>query len=293
MSSVAAPSDRRFRRAHMKPSRRRSGWRALVMPAARIGGLALLVLFSVYRLSAVAAHAHVLEVDRIVVRGNDRLSRGEVLAVLTGLRGESLIRADLDAWRSRLLASPWVRDAALRRSLPSTVEVVISERQPIGIGRVNGDMYLVDERGVVIDQYGPQYADLDLPIVDGLSGASGGDAAVDEERADLAARVIAALRPRPEIARRLSQIDVSDPRNASVILSGDTTVIHLGDDRFLSRLQGYIDLSAALHERVPDIDYVDLRFDERIYVRPSGPAGRNGGGANGQVEVVSREGITR
>ena len=47
----------------------------------------------------------------------------------------------------RLLASPWVRDAALRRSLPSTVEVVVAEREPIGIGRIGGELYLVDERG--------------------------------------------------------------------------------------------------------------------------------------------------
>ena len=87
------------------------------------------------------AQAHVLKVDRIVVRGNERLSNGEVLAVLSGLRGESLVWTDLDRWRQRLLASPWVRDAALRRSLPSTVEVVVSERQPIGIGRLNDGMY--------------------------------------------------------------------------------------------------------------------------------------------------------
>ena len=60
------------------------------------------------------------------------------------------------SWRRRLLSSPWVRDAALRRSLPSTVDVVVSERQPIGIGRINGgDMYLVDERGVIIDRVRP------------------------------------------------------------------------------------------------------------------------------------------
>jgi cell division septal protein FtsQ len=35
------------------------------------------------------------------------------------------------------MALPWVRDAALRRSLPSTVDVFISERQPIGLGRIN------------------------------------------------------------------------------------------------------------------------------------------------------------
>jgi cell division protein FtsQ len=212
----------------------------------------------------------VLQIDRIVVHGNDRLSRGEVLAVLTGLRGESLVWADLDVWRRRLLASPWVRDAALRRSLPSTVEVAISERRPIGIGRLRGDMYLVDDRGIVIDQFGPQYADLDLPIIDGLSSRPGNsDSMTDEARADLAARVIGAIRGKPEIARRLSQIDVADLHNAAVILKGDSAVIHLGDDQFLPRLQSYLELSNALRERVPDIDYVDLRFDDRIYVRPA------------------------
>ena len=272
MSPVAAPADRRFRRAHLKPSRRRRHWRSLVTPAVKSGLVGLLIIYGAYRASNVVAHARVLQIDRIVVRGNERLSKGEVLALLSGLRGESLMWTDLDAWRRRLLASPWVRDAALRRSLPSTVEVVVLERQPIGIGRLAGEMYLVDDRGVVIDQYDPQYADLDLPIIDGLS-APPGEGMTDERRADLAARVIAAFRAKPDIARRLSQVDVSDVHNASVILTGDPAVIELGEDRFLQRIQSYLELAPTLRERVPDIEYVDLRFDERIYVRPaSAPA---------------------
>ena len=278
MSGVAAPADRRFRRAHVKPGRRRRSWRALIKPLLLSGALGLLLAYGLYQASLVAAHAHVLQVERIVVRGNDRLSRGEVLAVLSGLRGESLVWTDLDRWRTRLLASPWVRDAALRRSLPSTVEVVVSERQPIGIGRINGDMYLVDERGVIIDQYGPQYADLDLPIVDGLSASPGErGSTTDEARAELAARVIAAIRMKPQVARRLSQVDVTDVHNASVILNGDQAVLQLGEDQFLARLQSYLDLAPTLRERVADIDYVDLRFEDRIYVRPSKPEKRTQG----------------
>jgi cell division septal protein FtsQ len=178
------------------------------------------------------------------------------------------------------MATPWVRDAALRRSLPSTVEVVVVERQPIGIGRIDGEMYLVDERGVIIDRYGPQYADLDLPILDGLSAPSrGGGWMTDEPRAELAARVIAAVKAAPKVARRLSQVDVADLHNATVILSGDPAVIQLGDDQFLPRLQSYIDLAPTLRERVADIDSVDLRFDDRIYIRPTHvtkPAGATG-----------------
>jgi cell division protein FtsQ len=270
VSAVAAPADRRFRRAHVKPARRKRTWRALAWPAVRYGLVAAVASLAVYRGVQVSANAHLLEVNRIVVHGNERLSKGEVLAVLSGLRGESLLWTDLDAWRRRLLSSPWVRDAALRRSLPATVDVVVSERQPIGIGRINGgDMYLVDERGVIIDQYGPQYADLDLPIIDGLAAVNQDGSLTDERRADLAARLMTALRAKPQVARRVSQIDVADLHNAAVILTGDPAVIQLGEDQFLPRLQGYLELAPALRERVADIDYVDLRFDDRIYVRPA------------------------
>ena len=270
MSAVAAQTDRRFRRAHVKPARRKRNLRALAKPLLIWTVCTAGLGYGVYRASAIVAKAQVLQIGKITVRGNERLSKGEVLAVLNGLRGESLLWTDLDRWRRRLMASPWVRDAALRRSLPSTIEVVVSERQPIGVGRINGDMYLVDERGVIIDQYGPQYADLDLPIIDGLSASPGDGASLtDEGRADLAARVIAAVKAKPSVARRLSQVDVSDLHNASVILSGDPAMIQLGEDQFLARLQTYLELAPTLRERVADIDYVDLRFDDRIYVRPT------------------------
>ena len=271
MSPVAVPADKRFRRAHTKPTRKRS-WRRFVGPLAKRGLLTALAAYGLYRGGTVVAHARMLQIDRIVVVGNQRLSSGEVLAVLNGLRGESLMWTNLDGWRQRLLSSPWVKDAALRRSLPSTVEVMISEREPIGIGRINGDLYLVDENGVVIDEYGPQYADLDLPIIDGLATPSGGETTADQARAELAARLIGSLRPRPDVAKRLSQVDVADLHNASVILTSDPAVIYVGDERFLQRLQAYLELSSTLRERVPDIDYVDLRFDDRIYVRPAGKA---------------------
>jgi cell division septal protein FtsQ len=61
---------------------------------------------------------------------------------------------------------------------------------------------------------------------------------------------------------------VTDPRDAVLILKNDTALVRIGDDQFAERLQSYLDLGAALREKVPQIDYVDLRFGERVYVRP-------------------------
>ena len=68
MSRVAAPADRRFRRAHVKPSHRRWNWRPLVRWLA-VSSLVLAALaFGFYR--GRTAVGHMATVDRIVVRGN-------------------------------------------------------------------------------------------------------------------------------------------------------------------------------------------------------------------------------
>lgn len=267
---VAVPADKRFRRAHVTPSRRRRGRRSWPLMLGAAAAVAL-ALYAAYRTATSVTASEALTVSRITVSGNDRMSRGEALALLAGARGTSMVTIDLEGWRQKLLASPWVADAAIRRVLPGTLAVAITEREPMAIARINARLYLVDREGTIVDEFGPNYADFDLPIVDGLASppASGGPV-IDAGRAAVAARLLQDLQRSPAIAGLVSQIDVTDPRGVSVILEGDTTLVRVGDERFAERLQSYLDIRDALRERVPDIDYVDLRFDERVYVRPQG-----------------------
>ena len=267
---VSAPSDKRFRRAHVTPARKtrrfaRPSWWLL----ARAAALAALVLYGGYRAVSFVLNAEALTITRITVSGNSRLSKGEVVALLDGLRGDNMLTVDLDAWRKKLLSSPWVADASVRRVLPGTVAVSISERQPMGIGRINDRLYLIDDRGGIIDEFGPNYAEFDLPIIDGLAAPpSDNGPLVDQPRAALASRVLSSLQARPDLAKKVSEIDVSDVRDAVLLLKGDTALVRVGSEQFTERLQSYLDLAPTLHERIAAIDYVDLRFDERVYVRP-------------------------
>jgi cell division septal protein FtsQ len=217
----------------------------------------------------VVAESQALQVREIRLRGNHYLSRGEVMARLAGLEGQHLLQADLEAWRQKVLASPWVEHAAMRRVMPGTIEVLVRERTPMAIGRLGSTLYLVDATGVVIDEYGPNYAQFDLPIVDGLVGRPR-DAApsVSPERAALAASLLAALATRSDLGARVSQIDVANARDAVVLLDGDRALLHLGNARFVERLDGYLEMQEAMRSRVPNIEYVDLRFEGRMYVRP-------------------------
>jgi cell division protein FtsQ len=276
--SVKAPAEKNFRRAKVRPGSKKGSagrmtrwlsWRAM-----RRTIIVIMVVYAGYRGTSLVLHASVLQVRQITVHGNVRISSGEVQAIVDGLRGSSILTADLARYRRRLLESPWVADVAMRRVLPSTVEVFVSERRPMGLCRLGNTLYLVDPQGTVIDEFGPQYAEFDLPIIDGLvRPPNAGQPTIDDGRAELASRVIDALSVRKDIAQRISQIDVRDAHDAIVILQDDPALLHIGEDKFLERVQSYVDLAPALRQRVPDIDYVDLRFDERLYVRPAAVKG--------------------
>jgi len=208
-------------------------------------------------------------VDRITVRGNTHVSQGEILALIGPLREQNILTADLDIYRQHLMASGWVKTATLRRVLPSTIEVTVEERSPVGLARLGARLYLIDSGGAVIAEHGRPLTDHNLPIIDGLLLGSG--RGIDETRAQLASNLISAIRPYPELLSQVSQVDVSNPHNAVILLNDSPTLIHLGEDRFAERFQEYLELLPSLRSHVLDIDYIDLRFDRRLFLRPSEP----------------------
>ena len=294
--TIQPATDMRFRRARVRSPRRRRAV-AAVRRGVHLLLLAGAVALGVRWIPEGLERSGLLRIDSVAVQGNRRLSNGEVAALLGPLEGVNILAADLASHRERLLTSGWVKSVALRRRLPSTVEVTVEEREPVGLVRVAGSLYLIDDTGTVIDEYGPGLTDFSLPIVDGLEpraawsgpdpehsrlaglsvrpGAQQTDGVVyraerARARARLVGRLTAALRARPDLSERVSQIDVADAHDAVVLLNDDPALLHLGDEQFVERLDRYIELAPTLHARVPEIDYVDLRFERRVYVRPAG-----------------------
>ena len=122
---VKAATEKNFRRARVKPGRRRRTKARVSWRAVRIVVAVVLASYATYRAFDLVVSAAGLRIQRISVKGNARLSEVDVRTLAEGIRGTSILTADLGAFRRRLLQSPWVADVALRRVLPSTVEVFV------------------------------------------------------------------------------------------------------------------------------------------------------------------------
>lgn len=106
-------------------------------------------------------------IDQIEVRGADRLSPELVRAALPIQRGENLITADLEDARRALRTEPWIATADVRRQLPSTLIVEITEHAPAVVVELE-HLYLADAQGRPFKRASESERS-DLPLVTGIA----------------------------------------------------------------------------------------------------------------------------
>jgi len=240
---------------------KRSGLRRLVI-VIQIGAAVCAALVGAFLLTERFAIPNRFRIASIEVKGNRFLSEGEVREMLGPALGGNLMSADLDGLRSNLAASPWVGGAIVRRKLPDTLLVDVTERFPIALAETD-QLYVMDSSGELIDVLGPRTAGFDLPIIRGLGGVS-----VDVRR-DRARRANTLLEDLGELSAEVSEISVDRAGDLMVVLRGDGSVLKLADPPYRKRVLSFLALRQKLHERCPDAEYFDLRFKDRIYAKPA------------------------
>jgi hypothetical protein len=251
----------------LRPKRRtrvrrvRRGWAGRAVLFLRIGGAVLLGIAALWAGYEKVMASDRLKVTRVDVHGSHFLSEGEVREVLGPAVGENILTVDIRALKARLRSSPWVADATVRRTLPSTLQVDISERVPLALAEADG-LYLMDGEGTLIELFGPRTASFDLPIVRSLSGVEG------ETRRIRAQRAGALLADVGDLASEISEVLFGEGGDMRVVLRGAGEVLRFGDPPFRRKLVTFLRMREELARRCPRAEYFDLRFRSRIYAKP-------------------------
>lgn len=250
-----------FRPARLSKTRRdkRSGFKSVFI-AVQISAVVCATLVGAFLFTERFAIPNRFRIASIEVKGNHFLSEGEVREMLGPALGESLMTADLEGLRSNLAASPWVGGAVVRRKLPDTLLVAVTERFPIALAEAE-QLYVMDASGELIDLLGPRTAGFDLPIIRGLGGVS------VEVRRDRARRANLLLEDLGDLSGEVSEISIDSSGDLMVVLRGDGSVLKLADPPYRKRVLSFLALRQQLRERSPDAEYFDLRFKDRIYAK--------------------------
>ncbi len=227
---AAAPAgESRFRQRRIAirraAGRRRLRWFSLVGIAVAAVLLVLLLLTS-----------PILSIRNVQVEGNvyaDPTALGEVIS---DLKGEPILTADLHGAEKRLEAIAWVREASLSTHLPSRVLIQIVERRPIAFFRaVDGFNRVIDRDGRVLDVIEGDPVDY-FPIRGTGPNLSAGDTVGQPFLG--AAQLINALPA--ELLARLVALSVSAEGDVSMSLTDEVEVLFGRPNDFQTKLVGVV-----------------------------------------------------
>lgn len=290
--------DQHYLRRHgnlaVRRSRLRRGLlRRLVSIALQVAVLVVIYLVGKQVYLAVITSPR-FDVKTVSVRGNHHAKTADLLAQCGAVVSKNIFQVDLERLRQDLRRHPWVLDVTTRRSLPSTLEVVVSEREPAAIASFEGAAYLVDGTGRVLTEYGPEESGYDFPVLTGIEGLPRADA-VRRIRAGAAA-ITALAAARPELARRVSEVGLQSADRLELHCSDGTPLLYLDVDDPLRNLDAYDAIRAGIPRRLPQDDdgapvkiaYIDLRFRGRIAVMPASAADAAAGAAVTSAALTGR-----
>jgi cell division protein FtsQ len=134
--------------------------------------LAVIAFLGGAALAGRQAIRHVITSPRFAVRdirvGPTVHVAADDLRALTGVRvGDRLLAIDPDQVATRLTAHPWVVSARVRRELPSTLAIEVTERRAVASALL-GALYLLDGAGHPFKRATPEEAD-GLTVLTGIT----------------------------------------------------------------------------------------------------------------------------
>ena len=158
-----------------------------------------------------------LAVQHIEVEGLHRVPAEAVQAAVRFEVGQPMALIAPQAAAERVVALPLVRSARVVRSWPSTLRVVVVEREPLAaVPAAGGRLALVDGDGVVVDTVAAAQAPAGLPRLD-VDVARSGAATLRAAR-QVSDDLPAALRP------TVRRITAATPDAVTLLLADGTTV---------------------------------------------------------------------
>ena len=262
-------------KVYRKDNRKRDGrrWRRLSVRVGvfvvAVAGAAMLYRFSDPLLIAIAStRAFIVDnayfsVREIQVRGSDKVSGNEIVAI-TGLKqGVNIWQVDPVAIEKKVAKHPWVRRVLVRREFPRRIVIDVEERMPKAIVALR-KLYYVDADGVLFKEVATG-ENVKYPLLTGLR-------AEDLMASDAVTRkrIREALRLGDLMAQRahtLSEIHFDAPDRVAVYTTRYPVALHMGwgdwEDK-LGRLDRLLSLWQGNEERLHSLD---MSFRDQVVAK--------------------------
>jgi cell division protein FtsQ len=196
-------------------------------------------------------------VRTIEITGAANTPRAALDRATAGYVGLNLFQIDIERVQRDLGGLGWVRSVHIEKALPGTLRIHITERKPVALARVGEQLMYVDDTGAPFAELSAAVGNDDLPLI------------ADAEGAELrrSVQLLTELRQKDAaLYSRISEVWPIPPRGFALYDRELKAVVYANADDLSSK---YRNLRSVLRaDNDPTIEYADLRFAERVIVKP-------------------------
>jgi cell division protein FtsQ len=268
--------ERNVRKAAARPKAQRgpSVLSEVLRRAQPVVGLIVVVATSI----AVAwgIRQHVMTSPRFAVRtvrvdGTNKRN-SEQVAAAAGLQiGKNIFSIDLESARIRILQDPWIEKAMVRRKLPSSITVEVSEREASAAVVVGSEIYLCTHDGELFKRIEPGDP-VNLVVITGLSPEQ-----VSDDRPGSIKRIRAALDLMMDYEQRgpskrlvLEEINLASDGSVRLVVGKEAVTLEMGQSPFRQKILRAARVLEEVDRRhaQPSVVFLDNEaHPERVVVR--------------------------
>ena len=191
----------------------------------------LIAIFFILLAVFIILHTSLFNVKNIIVEGNEHLSKEDVIELSKINLDENIYKNSKKEIRNALLESAYIEDARIKKELPKTVKLDITERK-INYMIQFADTYVyLNNQGYMLEQTTEK---ADVPIIVGLSTDQNsiiiGSRINDDDLSKMNRIIkICELARINDLGNLISKINISDERNYIIEIESRGKVVNLGD----------------------------------------------------------------
>lgn len=205
----------------------------------------------------------IFNLQKVTIEGNEKVTTEEIESLAAVEYGSNIFKTRVNGITERVLQNPYIAEAAVKRKIPNTLVIKVSERERGFYIQGEGGVYIIDESGIVLEKKDK----LDDPFLLKLVGIPEEKLVVGEKIKDIEEKNLNALK---FIHQFLKENSIFDRYSVTMLEVNDFIALKLYVNNLYIKIGTTDDLYNKLSRGFnvlnnPDITeikgYIDVSFD--------------------------------
>ena len=186
--------------------------------------------------------------------------RKEIHDLLENKRLPNILLVDISRLQNLIETNQWVKEVRVKKTFPDSLSIEVKEKEPVAVLKKE-NLFLIDEQGTQLEKISSKESH-DFPFLLDSNNFQ----KHNKEKLLLAWGCLKNLPS--SVKEDIKALDLTYFGWVTLYLKNERTKVILSYDNFAQEIKFFLNCHNNLEKRFGALEYVDLRFKDRLYIKP-------------------------